>query len=321
MLLVGSFALLALLVALTAMPAGAERRDSNGRIAFARFDPALGDTVLYTVKADGSRERQVLPDALECPHWSPDGTRIATCGDASSGGASRIIDPRDGSYRVLPMFDPANMFLPCFIWSPDGGRLACEGFGLNDPSRNGIYSVRSTDGGGVVRITSNPGGDDIPGAYSPNGKRLVFARGDQSGTSGLFVVKVDGSGLRPITAPGALFSSFGDWSPEGNQIVFSQHVTVDKRSSIWIVRADGTGLHEVVVQGQPLCGGASAEPGTISCFSPSWSPDGERIVFSRGTSGDNDSNIYTVNVDGSGLTQVTHGGRDQSPDWGTRPDS
>jgi hypothetical protein len=32
-----------------------------------------------------------------------------------------------------------------------------------------------------------------------------------------------------------------------------------------------------------------------------------------------DSNIYTVNVDGSHLTPVTHGGGDSSPDWGTHP--
>ena len=35
------------------------------------------------------------------------------------------------------------------------------------------------------------------------------------------------------------------------------------------------------------------------------------IVFARGRS-QNDSNIYTVNADGTDLTQVTHGGADSS---------
>jgi TolB protein len=116
-----------------------------------------------------------------------------------------------------------------------------------------------------------------------------------------------------------LLSSFGDWSPQGNEIVFSQHVTPDARSSIWVVHADGTGLHEIPVQAQPACGGAYSDPSSQGCFGPRWSPDGKRIVFTRGTSPDNDSNIYTVNADGTDLTQVTHGGGDSSPDWGTHP--
>jgi hypothetical protein len=97
------------------------------------------------------------------------GTRIATCGNPS-GGASRIINPDDGGYQVVPNPDPANLFLPCGLWSRDGARLACEGFGLTDPSLNGIYTIRSSDGGGLVRVTSTPGGDDIPGESSPDGK-------------------------------------------------------------------------------------------------------------------------------------------------------
>jgi Tol biopolymer transport system component len=108
-------------------------------------------------------------------------------------------------------------------------------------------------------------------------------------------------------------------SPQGNEIVFSQHATPDARSSIWVVHADGTGLHEIPVQAQPACGGAYSDPSSEGCFGPRWSPDGTKIVFARGTSPDNDSNVYTVNADGSGLTHVTHGGADSAPDLGTRP--
>jgi Tol biopolymer transport system component len=47
---------------------------------------------------------------------------------------------------------------------------------VTDPSRNGIYTIRSSDGGGLTRITSHPGGDDNPGDDSPDGKRMVFVR-------------------------------------------------------------------------------------------------------------------------------------------------
>jgi TolB protein len=300
------------------MPAGARPPGTNGQIVFGRFDPNQGDTVTYTINPDGSHEKQVRPEATECPDWSPDGTRIVVCGDASG---AWIINPDDGTYRVVPNPDPANLFLGCSVWSPDGLRLTCEVFGLSDPSRNGIYTIRSTDGGVLTRMTNpGPGGDDILGGYSPDGHRFVFARHDAANDSvGLFVTNVNKTGLRQITPTGTLFSSGGDWSPQGNEIVFSEHVTSDVRSSIWVVHADGTGLHEISVQGQPACGGAFSDPSSVGCFDPSWSPDGKKIVFARGTSGDFDSNVYTINADGTGLTQVTHGTSGEVPDWGTHP--
>jgi Tol biopolymer transport system component len=171
----------------------------------------------------------------------------------------------------------------------------------------------------MIRLTSNPGGDDVPGDYTPDGKRLVFSRLDANGPIGLFVIKVNGTGLRQITPTGTLLPAFpADWSPQENEVVFSRRIAPDHRSSIWVVHADGSGLHEIHVQAQPACGGAISDPGSQGCFEPRWSADGAKIVFARGTSGDNDSNIYTVNR-GTGLTQVTHGGRDQAPDWGTHP--
>ena len=317
-----SIAVLAGVVALMAVsvtPAVANPQGPNGQIAFGRFDPLLGDTVIYTINPDGRHEQQLLPLPLECPSWSPDGMRIATCGGPDLS-ASAIIDANDGSYRELSSPDQT-LFLACFVWSPDGGRLACEHFEEPvDPTRRGIYSIRSTDGGGLTRITSSHGRHDNPGDYSPNGKRLAFARSDQNGDPvALYVAKVDGGGERQVTPTGTLFSSPGDWSPQRNVIVFSQHVTADARSSIWVVHADGTGLHEIHVQAQPACGGAISDPSSQGCFEPRWSPDGKRIVFSRGTSGDNDSNIYTVDADGTNPIQVTHGGRDHAPDWGTHP--
>jgi TolB protein len=296
-------------------------RGTNGQIAFARFNPALGDTQVWVVNPDGSGEHlvQASTDAGECPKWSPDGSRISTCGDAT-GGVTRLINPDDGSYRIVPSPD-ATLFLPCAWWSDGGARLVCETFGLDDPSRNGLYSLRSSDGGDLTRITSNRGGDDAPGDTSPDGKKVVFVRSDADGNNlGMFVVNTNGGGLKQIMPAGTRFSSFGGWSPQGNEIVFSQHVTADVHSSIWVVHTDGTGLHEVDVAPANTCGGLNADPSAKGCFAPSWSPDGTKIVFARGFSGDVDADIYTVNPDGSGLTQVTHDGIGAAdPDWGIHP--
>jgi len=234
------------------------------------------------------------------------------------GGGSRIINPDDGTFRDVDGQYPG-LFNPCGTPSPDGTLLLCETFS-DDGSQNGIHTIRSSDGGGLTQITSNPGGDDVPGSWSSNGKRIVFQRFGPDSYEGVFVVNVNGTGLKRILPPTvpANCCSF-DWSPQGNEIVFSRHVTPDVHSSLWIVHSDGTGLHEINVQPASACGGANADPDAEGCNSPGWSPDGTKIAFVRSHSNDVDGEIYTVNVDGTGLTQVTHAPGSNSPDWGTHP--
>jgi TolB protein len=300
--------------------AGATPRGANGIITFARFNPALGDTQVYVINPDGSHERLVqgASEAGECPHWFPDGAHIATCGSPALAGGSRIINPDNATFRDIGGEDPS-LFNPCGIPSPDGTLLLCETFS-DDGSQNGIHVIRASDGRGMGQITSNPGGDDVPGSWSPDGKRIVFHRFGAVGDQGAFVVNVNGSGLKQILQPTDTQGCCAmDWSPQGNDIVFSRHVTADMHSSLWIVHADGSNLREVNVKPAGACGGPNSDRAAEGCTDPAWSPDGTKIVFSKGTNGDVDSNIYTVDVDGSGLTQLTHTGGSQSPDWGTHP--
>jgi len=308
------------LAAVAAVSAAAAPRGTNGQIAFARFNPDLGDTQVYVVNPEGTGQRLVQgpTDIGESPHWFHDGAHIATGGSPLFGGGSRIINPDDGTFRDVDGQYPG-LFNPCGTPSPDGTLLLCETFS-DDGSQNGIHTIRSSDGGGLTQITSNPGGDDIPGGWSPNGKRIVFDRIAPNGDSeGLFIINTNGTRLKQITPAAFDLSSFGSWSPHGNDIVFSRHVTPDVHSSIWVVHASGGGLHEINVQPASACGGANADPSALGCNEPTWSPDGTMFAFVRSHSNDVDGEIYTVNVDGTGLTQVTHAPGSGSPDWGTHP--
>ena len=300
--------LAAAVAAMAATSAAAKPPGTNGLISFTRFDPALQQDVVYMINPDGSGERPLLVGG-ESGHWSPDGSRILVVPDCC---AERILNPDNGGYTELPTFYPdLGLFLGCNIWSPDGARLACEGVG-DQPSADGVYTVRSSDGGDVRRVTSGAD-DDYPGDYSPNGKRIVFLRSSfDTGPIALDTVKLDGSDLRQLTPPGMnLDFTGGSWSTQGNEILFSAKASAGQRSSIFVVHADGSGLKQIPIAG---CGT------TAGCHEPVWSPDGKKIAFTMFVPQTGQSDLHTVNPDGTGLYQVTHAGLGAGlKDWGTHP--
>jgi Tol biopolymer transport system component len=297
-----------------ASPGGASPTGTNGRVAYDRSDQ-FGNQIVLTANPDGTQERTLVVNSC-CPGWSHDGNTLTVPYLLDDGRVGTATVKADGSgYNPLPIDDPT-LNVGCGVWSPDDSQLACESWDNSNPARGGIYTMSPVDGSGLTRLT-NPGfgGDDLPGAYSPNGKRLVFVRFDANGDSlGVFVIKTDGTDLRRITPPGTLIQpgNTGDWSPQGNQIVFSRHVSADVRGSIWVVNSDGSGLHEINVQGL-ACGSSG-----FGCHAPHWSPDGTKIIFA-GNSPLTGVNIYTANVDGSGLHQLTADGSSDDPVWGTHP--
>lgn len=288
---------------------------SQGQITFKRLDPSLGGTVIYTANPDGTQVKKVFAEEAEGPRWSPDGSEISIfcCDD---GKAAHLLDVDTGKLRALAQPDPKLETFCGGSWSPDGKRLTCAGFSENDPKRNGIYSIRASDGGDLRRITSDPGGGAFAGDYSPDGKRLVYVRSKNDRPVGLFVTNVDGTGLKRMTPRSMILddSGFaGRWSsPGGNQILFVARTAEKNNKAIWIVNANGGSPKQLKIT--PACGGPSSDPKAFGCYSPNWSPDGKKIIFVR-FDGKGES-IYSVNADGSDLVQITDGEDDQ-PDWGT----
>jgi Tol biopolymer transport system component len=292
---------------IAALPAAATPRGTNGKIVVNVDNAVTGQEQVYTVDPNGT-DMQFLANDAEAGQWSPDGTKIALFGGYLDFDTGAVTD------LSLSTLYP-DLFLGCGVWSPDGARLACEGLSFEvDPTLNGIYTVRSSDGGDLQRVTSAPFGDDCPADYSPNGTRLLVSNG------ALSVVQTNGNGLHQITPAGmAVDFCSGSWSPQGNEIVFSAHVPDTDRSTIRVVHSDGSGLQRIPVPG---CGGPRSDPASIGCQKPVWSPDGRKIMFERHFLVPNDHfDLYTVNADGSGLFQVTNtpdldeGGGD----WGTHP--
>ncbi len=147
----------------------------GGRIVYIALDQD-GVGTLVTTNPDGTDTTPLLP-GNNPPRWSPDGRHISVVADdADDHLFLGLVDPDGSNYVQFDNPDPT-LELDCHAWSPDGLRLACSGFDGTDVSRNGIYTVRSSDGSDLTRVTTNPDGyHDIPSDYSPDGRQIVFAR-------------------------------------------------------------------------------------------------------------------------------------------------
>ena len=150
-------------------------------IVFERDVLGAEEPDLYAVGPDGG-EPTLLTSPGGYPHWSPEGDQIAfqAClnpPDCTT--AVALLEPSTGDVHGFSAPDP-DLFTTCFIWAPSGRELACEGLSDPEPSRNGVYTVRASDGKGLTRMTTNPRGDDIPLAFSPDGTQLLFDRTDPS---------------------------------------------------------------------------------------------------------------------------------------------
>ena len=287
------------------------------------------ETDVYLVNADGSEsDVELLYAEGGAGRWSPDGRDVSVFCCDDPGMVAHIVDVDTGAVRGVETPDPTLELHCAYGWSPDAERLVCEGYGMDDSNRNGIYSVRASDGGDLRRITSNPEGWDIPGDYSPDGTHLVFKRFESDVPTGMYVIDIaeDGAGIgepRQLTPAGTMnlddTGHAGRWSPDGETILFVAQPAPGHHKAIYSVAIGDEGdgaIDQLPIA--PGCGGPAGEPDAYGCYSPSWSPDGDRIVFTRSEPNGSNESIWIVNADGSALVEVTDG-TDDNPVWGTPP--
>ena len=269
----------------------------QGRLLFSQF---VEDTHTFadsfTSRPDGSDVTAIpMPGPEGGGRWSRSGKEIAVMTVLADGRIGTAIIAPDGKVlRVLKISD-AKLNLVATAWSWDDSRLAGEAWDDADPSRNGIYSVRASDGGDLRRMTTPPDGmKDIQGDYSPDGQ-FVFKRysGDE-GPGPLMLVEA--SGGEPRTLYNGPMTDPGRFAPDGRSVVSSSDWHIE------VIDLDGKIVSQFTVESAHL-------------FGPVWSPDGTRVAFSMGTGGPF-AELYTSLPDGTDRQQVTHTAENEiGVDW------
>ena len=271
----------------------------EGRLLFSRFTEAShAFTGMFVAQTDGSAETTVsLPWEEGWGRWSMSGTEIAVPTLLDDQRIGTAIIAVDGTVlRVLSIPDET-LNLVCTIWSRDDARLACEGWDDTDPSRNGIYTVRASDGTELQRLTTPPAGKhDLPGDYSSAGQFVFKRHSGDEGPGPLMLV--DANGGEPRLLYDDSMEDPGRFSPDGNFVLTSTNGT------LMVIDLDGKVVHQISIEGS-------------YAFGPAWSPDGTRIAFSLTKVGVFAADIYTSLPDGTDLQQVTNTpGNEINVDWG-----
>ena len=257
-----------------------------GRLLFSRFEEST-HTFLSThvSQADGRGETEVaMPGPEGGGRWSRSGSDIAVMTVLADDRIGTAIIKPDGTVERVLKIPDASLNLVCTVWSPDDKRLACEGFDETHPLRNGIYTVNSSDGGGLVRLTKTPANMvDFPGDYSPDGTQFLFKRTTEEAPGPLMMVPSAGGQPKPLSD--LLVEDPGRYSRDGRTILTS--------SDGYIVLLSASGRE---------IGRFAHDDGTF-LFGAVWSPDGSHIAYSGDTGSAAD--IYTSLPDGADQHQVT----------------
>jgi beta-N-acetylhexosaminidase len=250
-------------------------------------DGARGD--IYLENPDGSALVNLTQTAAideRVPAWSPDGSRVAFASDRA-GNLDIYVMQADGKGLLQITSNPTIDDEP--NWSPDGKRI------LFHSDRDGnaeLYTVNA-DGSGLKRLT-NTAMNEFAGRWSLEGDKIFFIEGG-SGSFHLAVMESNGTARTQLTGEG-VFQGF-DLSPDGSRLVFASS------GQLWLMDTDGSEVVQI-----------SSLPG-LAAF-PAWSPKGDRIAFQNSPTNGASSKIYLINVDGTGLNQVSHhADPDVRPAW------
>jgi Tol biopolymer transport system component len=310
-------------VAVLAVAVPLSRATFPGRNGLLVYEAKVGKHYqLFTIAADGSGERQLTrftdSDGVWA-EWSPDGKRLVFERDVYKGAQviRALIETMNADGSSLHAVR-ATGFNGRPSWSPDGKRIV---YSTLDYGKKATVTVMAANGTGVKTVIGIPlpektfqakgsKGLDSP-SFSPDGKRIAFVWRKKAGPAAIYTINTSGGSPRQVTR----WEKWGladkiDLSPDGSRIAFSSPdpgAGPGISANVFTVHTNGGATVKLT----------KSRGGKVHNGFDSWSPDGHKIAFVSNRAGTYE--IYTMNANGSGITQLTHGPEAHHAAWGIHP--
>jgi len=260
-----------------------------GKTTCSFLNPATGD-ILFASTHHDPRSKQFQDDELK---FRASGQERRYSWDYDPEMELYVRSKQTGTYRRLTNkrgYDAEASYSPDGQWivfsstrdAYDRNLSAAERKQLDtDPSYFGeIYIMRAdADGSGPKRLTNVPGYDGGP-FFSPDGKRIVWRRFNESGLlADVYTMNLDGTDQRRVTDFGAM-----SWAPyihpSGEYIIFSSNKLGFENFELFLVDIDGKKEPVRVTYSDGFDG------------LPVPSPDGRQLAWTSNRAGGREGQIY-----------------------------
>jgi len=209
----------------------------GGRIAFHSWQ--LDARGLMTMDLSGANLRQAtnfFEDQL--PTWSADGSELVLLTRRSGDRKSQLV--RMDSFEERS--DGVVFGEGEYPTVGANGQLVFKGWG----NTAGGLKIASLAFDEVQPVTDST--EDTAPALSPDGQRVVFMS-NRDGNWEIYMVNVDGSGLRRLT-DNAAQDGLPTWSPDGRAIAFISDR--DEGWAVWVMLPNGQGQRQLfAIEGSP----------------------------------------------------------------------